>query len=65
MKSAGDEETIKISRIVNNQRNRNNMDIKIPEDYYHWSIPIPFYDDFISRLDEWLNTRQFYPLGVH
>lgn len=50
--SVNDEEKIKIPRIVSRQKNRANIDSEIPEDYFRLSIAIPFYDDFISQLEE-------------
>jgi len=49
--SVNDEEK-KIPRLVGYQENRINVDTKIPETYFRFSLAIPFHDDFINQLQK-------------
>jgi hypothetical protein len=50
--SVNNEEKIKITRLVGNSKNIINVNTKLLEDYFRFSIAIPLYDDFISQLKE-------------
>jgi len=51
--SVNEEEKIKIPRLVSRSKNKKtDLDTELPEDYFRVAIAIPFYDDFISQLEE-------------
>jgi hypothetical protein len=49
------EEKIKIPRLVSRSKNRRiNVDTKISEDYFRIATAIPFYDNFIINLNDFI-----------
>ncbi|KAE9542517.1 hypothetical protein AGLY_003378 [Aphis glycines] len=49
---------ISIPRTANKQKNRCNVQVDLPEDYYRISLFIPFIDHFLNQLnDQFLNHR--------
>ena len=57
IKSIDAEEVIKIPRIVGRQKNRSNIVMDSPGEYYRVTIAIPFFDDFIEQLQTRFNNH--------
>ncbi|XP_030751390.1 52 kDa repressor of the inhibitor of the protein kinase-like [Sitophilus oryzae] len=52
LKSIDAQEHIQIPRIVAHQKNRSNIMVASPEEYFRITVAIPFLDDFIHQLTE-------------
>ncbi|XP_008185833.1 zinc finger MYM-type protein 1-like [Acyrthosiphon pisum] len=65
IKSIDSEEVIKIPRIVGRQKNRSNIVMDSPEEYYRVTIAIPFFDDFIEQLQTRFNNHKNIISSLH
>ncbi|XP_050537765.1 52 kDa repressor of the inhibitor of the protein kinase-like [Daktulosphaira vitifoliae] len=65
IKSIDYEECIRIPRVIGHQKNRSNIVVNSPEEYYRITIDIPFFDDFIEQLQTRFNNHKKIISSLH